>query len=102
MVQWVQLSFRCLGLQGTHMHAVLCRILARRRVRRDICGRMERGQYPQVAARVGNRWGHRFQMERPRSPEYIELSQRLDQIEATVAELARLMGTAGRDQDAER
>jgi DNA-binding GntR family transcriptional regulator len=40
--------------------------------------------------------------ERPRSPEYAELSQRLDQIEATVAELARLMGTAGRDEDAER
>ena len=40
--------------------------------------------------------------ERPRSPEYTELSQRLDQIEATVAELARLMGAAGRDRDAER
>jgi GntR family transcriptional regulator len=40
--------------------------------------------------------------ERPRSPEYTELSQRLDQIEATVAELARLIGTAGQDQDAER
>lgn len=39
--------------------------------------------------------------EQPRSAEYIELSQRLDQIEATVAELARLMGTATRDQDAE-
>ncbi len=36
--------------------------------------------------------------ERPRSPEYIELSQRLDRIEASVAELARLMGTSGQDQ----
>ncbi len=33
--------------------------------------------------------------ERPRSPEYIELSQRLDRIEATVAELARLMELSG-------
>ncbi len=40
--------------------------------------------------------------ERPRSPEYIELSQRLDRIEATVAELARLMGTSGQDQAGDR
>ncbi len=40
--------------------------------------------------------------ERPRSPEYIELSQRLDRIEETVAELARLMGTSGQDQAGDR
>jgi DNA-binding GntR family transcriptional regulator len=40
--------------------------------------------------------------ERPRSAEYIELSQRLDRIEATVAELTRLMETSGPDQAAER
>lgn len=33
--------------------------------------------------------------EKPKSPEYIELSQRLDRIEATVAELARLMEPSG-------
>ena len=40
--------------------------------------------------------------ERPRSPEYLELSERLDRIEATVAELARLMGTSEPDQAGDR
>jgi DNA-binding GntR family transcriptional regulator len=40
--------------------------------------------------------------EQPRSAEYIELSQRLDRIEAAVAELARLIGRSEPDQVAER
>lgn len=39
--------------------------------------------------------------EHPRSEEYIELSQRLDRLEASVAELARLMGRSEPDQATE-